>query len=608
MIKTDSIGRIFLRRSQISPDQKAIGWIEDSHVKFLTFFEYYKIIESLSFGLLELDISKGDRIAILSQTRKEWHFIDLAIMCSRSVTVPIYPSYKDEEVRYICNHSESKVLFLENTEQFKKILKQIKSYQSLKTIISIEEISSELIEDLPESIQFMSYKDVLSRGKELSHGDNNKFSNMISIADSSEIASIIYTSGTTGEPKGAVITNKAFAQMLKNVQKSFNDAYTSEDRTLTWLPLSHVFGRCDSMMPIILGWQLVFSRGMDHLIKDIEIAKPTIMMSVPRIFEKIYDKVIGKINSGSSAKKKLFEWAMKVSNDYFNRIDQDLSPTPSQILQRRIAYKTVLSKIYNSFGGKIRFFVSGGAPLSTDICRFLRNCNLTLLEGYGLTETIAPCCLNPPKKQFIGTVGVPMGDVQIKIANDGEILIKSDALFSEYYKNPEATNEALKDGWFHSGDIGEFDNQGYLKITDRKKEIIITAGGKNIAPQKIENIMKVQKYISQIIVIGDGQKYLTAVVGIEKENFSSLLGKLDLNENCKISDLATNKGVSNLIQKDINKGNKKLASFETIKKFYIAPMEISLENGLLTPSLKVKRKVVMQKFSKEIQDMCETTV
>jgi long-chain acyl-CoA synthetase len=309
-----------------------------------------------------------------------------------------------------------------------------------------------------------------------------------------------------------------------------------------------------------------------------------------------------QVNSGSHIEKQAFKWALSVAEKYFSKIDRDHSPTALEIIEYSLANKLVFSKIYNRFGGKIRYFVSGGAPLSPVIIKFLRYANLTILEGYGLTETIAPCCLNPLSKQIPGTVGRPMGDVQFSFGPDKEILIKTDALFKEYYKNQTATNEALVDGWFHSGDIGEFTPEGFLKITDRKKDIIITSGGKNVAPQKIENLAKTKTHISQLVVIGDKRNYLTALIGIEKERFLPLLDELNLPSNCSLEDLANHPRVREIIQSEVTDVNQELAQFENIKKFALLTEEFTTDN-YLTPSLKIKRKLVLTRYHDLIEGL-----
>lgn len=597
-----TLGKLLKYRVEKTPDKKAIGWIENGEIKSLTFRDYKNQIEILVNALRKIGVNVGDKVAILAQTCKEWHYMDMAAICSRACVVPVYPTYLAQEIKFIFNHSDSSVLVIENDKQLEKILSDLHEYKNLKVIISLQDLSEEMQKKIRNLYPYYNYKDLIRLGTDELKSHHDLFDNNIMEQKPEEFASIIYTSGTTGEPKGAVITQHAFTSMLLNVDQTIQGAFNSNDRTLVFLPLSHVFGRTDSLLPLVFGWQAVYAESMDKIIDNIALVKPTIMMAVPRIFEKIYAKITDQINQGSIVEKQVFKWAQGVAKKYFEKLDQDLSPSTAELIEYKLAYKLVFSKIYNRFGGKIRFFVSGGAPLSVPIIKFLRYANLTILEGYGLTETIAPCCLNPLAKQVAGTVGRPLGDVQISFAADKEILVKSDALLKEYYKNPKATEEAFTNGWFHTGDIGEFTSEGYLKITDRKKDLIKTSGGKYVAPQKIENMAKVEPHISQIVVIGEGRKYLAALIGIEKEAFLQDLEALGLPSDCSVHDLAQNPKVREIIQAEIDKMNTELAQYETIKKFHILPEEFTTDN-FLTPSLKVKRKVVSERYNKEIEAM-----
>jgi long-chain acyl-CoA synthetase len=597
-----TIGRLLKQRVQKSPDRYGIGWIENNEVKNLSFKEYKNTIEILVSAYHKIGINVGDKVAILAQTCKEWHFLDMATMCSRSCLIPIYPSYLTQEVDYIFKQSDSSVLIVENDKQMEKVIPVLKDWPNLKIIISIQDLSEETLKKIRNLHPYFSYKELMRLGKDELKSNPDLFENHIQNQLPEEYASIVYTSGTTGEPKGAVITQHGMTTMLLNVEAAIKTAFDHNDRTLVFLPLSHVLGRADSLLPLVFGWQAVYAESMDKLVDNLAVVKPTIMISVPRVFEKIYTKIMDQVSQGSFVEKQAFKWAVSVAEKYFAKIDKDLSPSASEIVEFNIAHKLVFSKIYNRFGGKIRYFVSGGAPLSTQIIKFLRYANLTILEGYGLTETIAPCCLNPLSKQVAGTVGRPMGDVQISFATDGEILIKSEALMKEYYKNPTATAEAIQDGWFRTGDIGEFTSDGYLRITDRKKDLIITSGGKNVAPQKIENMAKAKPHISHMVVIGDKKNYLTALVGIEKERFLNNLDSLDLPSDCSVMDLAQSPKVREIIQKEIDELNHDLAQFENIKKFSIITEEFTMDN-FLTPSLKIKRKAVVERFKALIDEM-----
>lgn len=597
-----TLGKLLKLRVQKTPDRNAIGWIENNEVRSLTFKEYKNTIEILSCAFHKTGVNVGDKIGILSQTCKEWHFLDMATMCSRSCLIPIYPSYLANEIDYIFKHSDCSVLIVENDKQMEKIIPVMKDWTNLKLVVSINDLSEETLKKFRNSFPYYSYKEFLRLGGDELKSNSDLFENHIQNQLPEEYASIIYTSGTTGEPKGAVITQHGMTSMLLNVESTIKGAFSSADKTLVFLPLSHVLGRCDSLLPLAFGWQAVYAESMDKLVDNLQVVKPTIMIAVPRIFEKIYSKVMDQVASGSLVEKQAFKWAVAVAEKYFAKIDKDLSPSALEIIEYKLAHKIVFSKIYNRFGGRIRYFVSGGAPLSVAIIKFLRYANLTILEGYGLTETVAPCSLNPLAKQVPGTVGRPMGDVQFSFGPDHEILIKSDAMMKEYYKNPEATAEAIKDGWLHSGDIGDFTSDGYLRITDRKKDIIITSGGKNVAPQKIENIAKTKPHISQMVVIGDKKNYLTALVGIEKERFLSLLEDLDLTSDCSVMDLAQSPKVRELIQKEIDEINQELAQYESIKKFSIITEEFTTDN-FLTPSLKIKRRPVVERYKTQIDEM-----
>lgn len=597
-----TLGRLLKQRLQKSAERYAIGWIENNEVRNMTFTDYRNQLELLSNALTKIGMNIGDKVALLAATSKEWHLLDMSVMLSRSCLVPIYPSYLAPEISYILTNSESSILIVDNDKQMEKVLPVIKDWKNLKAIVSIHDLSEELLKKFRNVIPYYSYKDLLRIGLDEFKAHPDFFENHLNNQLPEEVASIIYTSGTTGEPKGAVVTHNGFTTMLLNVEKAVNGAFNSNDRTLTFLPLSHVLGRCDSLLPIIFGWQAVYAESMDKLIDNIQVVKPTIMLSVPRVFEKIYGKIHDQINNGSIIEKQAFKFALRAADNYFAKIDKDLSPSAAEMVEFTLAQKLVFSKIYKRFGGKIRYFVSGGAPLSPEIIKFLRYANLTILEGYGLTETIAPCCLNPLAKQVAGTVGRPMGDVEISFAEDGEILVKSEALMKEYYKNPKATEEAFAGGWFHTGDIGEFTAEGYLKITDRKKDLIITSGGKNVAPQKIENMAKTKPHITQMVVIGEKRNYLTALVGIDKESFLNDLEALNLPSDCTVEDLAKSPKVHEIIEKEVNEINVNLAQYESIKKFTIVTEEFTTEN-YLTPSLKVKRKIVSQRYKDAIEAM-----
>lgn len=603
MSQLKTLGKLFIDRCKLSKSSNAVGWIEQDQLKFINFDTYKKLVESFSLGLKRFGVEPGEKVAILSETCKEWNIADLGILCISSVVVPIYPTYSLNEIQYILDHSEASVLIVENDEQFKKLIPILAQITRIKLIISFHDLSEENKKEIQNHITYFNYETILAHGAEEAKQGQDLFENLIEQQNLNNVASIIYTSGTTGEPKGAILTHESFSCMLQNVTQHVQGGFTNKDRVLTFLPLSHVFGRCDSLLILIFGWEMVFAESIDHLINNISVVKPTVMLAVPRIFEKIYNKIQKQVSSANLFEQQTFEWAVTVAKNYYSKLDQDLSPNALELIQYKLAYKVVFEKIYMLFGGRIRFFVSGGAPLSSDIASFLRYCNLTILEGYGLTETCGPVTLNQLNRQVSGSVGTPIGDAQISFGEDGEILIKSKSLFKGYYKDEVATNNALQNGWFYSGDIGEFNNFGFLKITDRKKDLIATSGGKKIAPQKIENLMKTKLHISQFIPVGEKRNYLIGLVGIEKIRFVDLLDKLNLPKDCTVIDLARNQEVFNLVWSEVEDINKALSHFETIKKIALIPEEITIESGLLTPSLKVRRKIILERYKDLIDSL-----
>jgi long-chain acyl-CoA synthetase len=595
-----NIPSLLLEKYKKDPNGKSIGWIENDSIKSIQMKDYFELISEVTLKLEELGLKPEDKVSILANTSHTWNIYDLAALCLNTVVIPIYPTYLAEEVEFILNHSEAVIIVVDTQIQFSKIIQIQDKLPNLKTIISIQAIDVEEKEKLKKDITYYSHEDFILQGKAILEARPKRVEELINSVQDDSIASIVYTSGTTGLPKGAIIRHNSFWSMLDNVRTTLGSNIDESDRSLTFLPLSHVLGRCDSMLGLALGMETIYAESIEKIIDNISLSKPTIMIAVPRIFEKIYSKIIDGVKSEGIVKQKVFSWAEEVSSKYYNFLDNDQSPPAQYIAAKSLAYKTVFSKIYNRFGGNIRFFVSGGAPLSKEIIKFLRNANLTILEGYGLTETIAPCFLNPVSKQIPGTVGLPLGDTQIKFADDGEILLKTDALFSGYYKNESETNSCFDDEWFKTGDIGELNSQGYLAITDRKKDIIITSGGKNVAPQKIENLMKTRSFISHFMVVGDQKKYLTGIVGIEKESFLKILDDLGLKSNCTLEEISKNQGVIDLINNEITVVNEGLAKFETIKDIFISPVELTPESGLVTPSLKLKKKEILKRFTSDI--------
>ncbi|MBL7665542.1 MAG: long-chain fatty acid--CoA ligase [Bacteriovoracaceae bacterium] len=599
MSTLNTIGRLLVNRKNISAASPAYGHFKNNKILRYNFQAYYDTIELLAIGLQKMGLKPQNKVSLLSKTRAEWHLLDMAIMCSNAVTVPIYHSYTTAEIIELYQHSDSNVLIVENIKELHRLADALK--KRCDFIITIKNFTVLEKEQFSE-FNILSFQELLIFGSENLEESKVKFLEIINQQNPSDVATIIYTSGTTGIPKGAVITQGALTATLIGIKQFVGNAFNDKDRSLIFLPLSHVAGRIDSLLALIFGWEMIFAKSMDKIFENILLARPTVIIAVPRIFEKVYSAVIKQVEDQNVLKRKYFDWACEVSEKYFKQLEAGKSPSSLDILQQKIAYKTVFSKVNQYFGENIRYLITGGAPIEKEILSFLKYSNLTTLESYGLTETCGPCFINPPHLQKIGSVGKTFGKTKVKIASDGEICLQSDTLFKEYYKNPHETANAFDDGWFRTGDVGHLDRDNFLYITDRKKDLIITSAGKNIAPQKIENLLKTKSLISHVVICGDRKKYLTALIAIEKERFVPYLSSLNLPLDCKISDLANHSQVREMVGQQINEVNAGLANFESIKSFSILPFEITPEN-YQTPSLKIKKKQLLSDFQATIDKM-----
>ncbi len=590
-----------------SSESNALGYIVNNSIHYITYKEYYSIIKRLTYALIELGVQRKEHLAILSKTRRGWHFFDMAIFCSKGTSVPIYPHLNSKAIIDLLRHSDSSYLIVENLQLCQKVIEGRKDLGRLKMVFFIDQVDQGAVEKLRKTYKntkFLPYHEVMEVGEKAMKESDIDFDALLDTVEENDIASIIYTSGTTEVSKGAMISQKAFYRMLHNLKETFNGCLDHNDRTLVFLPLSHVLGRCDSLLILPFGIKPIYAESIDKVLENLMIARPTIVSAVPRTLEKIYKMTKKKFSEKNFIQKKLIEWAEKVSCHYYEILEKNLAPSSLEILEKEMAYNLVFKDIYQALGGEIRFFVCGGAALSSSVIKFLRNANFLVLEGYGLTETVAPCSLNSLSKQSLGTVGVPIGDVRVKFAPDNEILIKSEALFDGYYKNLKETKEALdEEGYFHTGDLGELTFDGALKITGRKKDIIVTSSGKNVSPQKIESVMQESKYISHFIVCGEGRDYLTGLISLDSSSIIKHFEDLEIKSGIGPKELAQNKEIIELIQENIDRGNRDLSEYEYIRRFYIIPEMLSVKNGLLTPSLKVKKKVVQKKYQKEINAM-----
>lgn len=545
---------------------------------------YQKVVD-LAGGLRKLGVRSGDRVALFSHTRYEWTIADMAILACGGISIPIYESSTSETASYILSNAEVKVVFVDQASQLEKIRQVHKDLPHLKQIVIFDPPKGRKKE---EGVYTLDQLFLLGSGV-----GEVAFKEAVETLTPESMASYVYTSGTTGPPKGVMLTHGNFLGELLATQKVFD--LTPSQEALLFLPLAHIFARVIQFVQFQRGFVQCYAESIDKLLDNIAEVRPHFIGTVPRIFEKVHTRVMQGVEAGSAAKKKIFNWAMDVGRQRSRTILNRKSVPFLLQLKWLVAHRLVFSKLHQKMGGRIAFFISGGAPLSLEIAEFFHSAGFVILEGYGLTETTAAITCNILNDYQVGVVGKPLPGVAIKIADDGEILVKGELVFKGYYKKPEDTALAIVDGWFHTGDIGIFDQQGFLKITDRKKDIIVTAGGKNIAPQNIESFIKTDPLISQVMVHGDKRKFLSALITLDQHEVTHYAKDHHIQFD-DYSELVKNEKIYQLIKARIEEKNKQLAKYESIKKFAILDRDFSVESGELTPTLKVKRKFTSEKY------------
>ncbi len=552
--------------------------------------EVVATVEALAAALLVWRVQKLDRIGLLSENRPEWTYADLAILSAGAITVPIYGTLPAAQIEYIIKDSEMQILFVSTEAQLNKILEIRKNLPQLKKIVVFDPPST-----LPENT--FSLLSVLEEGKEGLKKNPTGVRDRAAQIQPDDVFSIIYTSGTTGEPKGVMLTHKNVISNVEAVCGLFT--FRPSDCTLSFLPLSHIFERMAGYYTMLYaGCTIAYAENIESVAKNLGEARPTILISVPRVYEKFYQRVMDNVASEHGIKKKLASWALRVAAEYTEKKLSGKSVSAGLNLKYRIADKLVLSKVRGRLGGRLRVMLSGGAALPRQLGLFFYGLGLTILEGYGLTETSPVICVNLPDKFKFGTVGPPIPEVEVKIAEDGEILTRGPHVMKGYYKKQKATDEVITpDGWFRTGDIGEVDPDGLLRITDRKKDLIVTSGGKNIAPQFVENALKTSRYVTQIVVLGDKRKFACALIVPNMENVKKFAAANTIPE----QEFLKSKTVLSEIQRDLDEHSKDLAPFERVKKIALLDKEFTIESGELTPSLKIKRNVIEKRY-KEIID------
>jgi long-chain acyl-CoA synthetase len=557
------------------------GWVKRS------FVEVEEIVRKLALGLVDLGVARGDKVSILANTRPEWTYFDFAALSIGATVVPIYQTNSPEECQYVLENSDAKVVVVEDDEQLEKV-------RAVRDRLPLLE---QVVRMAGESEDAISLDDLAARG---AGGDAAQWERLWGAVTPEDVCTFIYTSGTTGPPKGCVITHGNYRAMLDMVKQ--NSVIEGEDVTYLYLPLAHSFALLIQLGSFDLGATIAYwERDPLRILPNLAEVRPTYFPSVPRIFEKIYTTATSTMEKEGGLKKAVFEWSIRVGGKM--REAERASRKPGFLLRKQYEFadKRVLSKIRGLFGGQLRLAVSGAAPISPDILRFFDAAGVLVLEGWGMTETSTAATISTPEDFKIGTIGKPFPGCEVRIADDGEILVRGPNVFQGYYKNEEATRETLVDGWLHTGDLGEIDDDGFIRITGRKKDIIITAGGKNITPANLENELKQHPLVSQCVVVGDRRPYLVALVTLDPEEAAGFAQEHGLPEDP--AQLASNGEVRAAIEAHLAKVNEKFARVEQIKKIAILPRDLSQENGELTPTLKVKRAVVADKHENEIEQL-----
>ncbi len=595
-----NLPQMFFTRAEELAGRPRYRFREGETWREVTWAEMADRVRRIAAALVDSGVAPGDRVALLSNTRREWPEIDLGILAAGAVTIPIYQSSVPAECGYILANSSASVAFVENEKQRQKVQSVATEGFELDGVMHRVQLRRLVqIEGEPGDAEPLAA--LLDRGGAALPRLAAEIDRRIGALDRGTLATIVYTSGTTGPPKGVPQTHGNHLAMIESVLRLGVLAEGQVD--FFFLPLAHSFARLIEYLGIAGGTITAFARSIDTLAEDMAAAKPHIIPAVPRVYEKVYARIMAVRDSGNAVRRALFDWAVSVGKAR-SRLEQAKQPIPFLLqVQNAIAQRLVFSRIHQVVGGNVRFMISGAAPLAREILEFFHAAGLLILEGYGLTETTPALTINRPDRFKFGTVGLPLDCCEVRLAPDGEILARGANVASGYYNRPEATAEAWDaEGWFHTGDIGEFDAEGFLRITDRKKDLIKTSGGKYVAPQKIENLLKLQPHVSQGVVIGDNRKYCVALITLDAEE----VRRWGASQGLTFADtaaMASHPAVQKLIEEEVAAVNKTLASWETIKYFRILPGDFSPESGELTPSLKVKRKVVTERYRDVIEEM-----
>ncbi|ETT28840.1 long-chain fatty-acid--CoA ligase [Rhodococcus aetherivorans] len=586
--RAPSVARLFLDRVAASPGTEAFRFPKDDGWESVTWQQVGDRVRLLTAGLIALGVEPEDRIALASSTRYEWVIVDLAVMCAGAATTTVYPTTKAPDVGFIVSNSGSRVVVAEDRTQVDKLVEQRAQLPHVQQVV--------VIDGPGDGDWVITLADLEERGRQLIAESPNVVEDRVREIRPEHLATLIYTSGTTGKPKGVRLPHSAWTYTAAAVDAL--GILGPDDLQYLWLPLSHVFGKVLLSLPLQVGMPTAIDGRVEKIVENLAVVRPTFMGAAPRVFEKAHARIEAMMEEEGGAKKKIFDWAVGVGTRVSKAKQEGRNPSLLDRLQYKVADKLVFSKIRERFGGRLRFFVSGSAPLDREVAQWFDAVGIIVLEGYGLSETSAATFLNRPLAYRFGTVGWPFPETEVKIAEDGEILIKGPGVMSGYHDRPDADAEAFEDdGWFHTGDIGEVDSDGFLRITDRKKDMFKTSQGKYVAPSAIAATFKgLCPYASEIIVHGEGRPYCVALVGLDPEAIHEWAQKNGMGDR-SFAEIARDEKTRELIAGYIDQLNEQLNRWEEVKKFTIIDRELSVEAGDLTPSMKLRRKIVIDNFS-----------
>ena len=585
--RAHSVAQMFVDRVAATPQAEAFRYPRGDGWQSATWQQVDTRVRHIAAGLISLGIAPEDRVALASSTRYEWVLVDFAVLCAGAATTTVYPTTNAADVAYIVANSGSRVVVAEDQSQVNKLIEHRSELLDVLKVV--------IIDGGGDGDWVITLDELEQLGQQMLAESPNVVDERVRATGPEQLASIIYTSGTTGRPKGVRLTHAAWTYTAAAIDAL--NILGPDDLHFLWLPLSHAFGKVTLALPLLIGYPTVIDGRVDRIVDNLAVIHPTFMAAAPRIFEKAHARIEGMIAEQGGLKERIFRWAIGIGRKRSEARQAGKKPSLAISLQYELADRLVFSTIRARFGGRLRFFVSAAAALDRDVAQWFDAVGIVVLEGYGLTETAAASFINRPNAYRLGTVGLPFPATEVKLADDGEILLKSPGVMSGYHDLPDATAEALEqDGWFHTGDIGELDADGFLRITDRKKDMFKTSQGKYVAPSAIAATFKgMCPYAGELVVYGEGRPYCVALVGLDNEAITEWAGKHGM-ANKSFAEVARDDKTRDLIGEYMDQLNAHLNRWEQIKKFAIIDRELSIESGDLTPSLKLRRKRVIDNF------------